>query len=454
MKRDTRRTGSWTKRGAHYYARVRLGGKRRIESRMTGVTDDASADERAAQIATVADMLVGARRAFDVREFARNIGACTTAKQVRPFIRAAEMLVAQAVAPAYGAISFEAFALRWTSGQLHLDHPDHVAKKQPEGDANILKNRINPIVGDVPLVAFTLEDADRVMRALPSPPEISRAYRRAVAQVVHRVLSLAVYPAKIIKASPLPKGWLPKIGKPKAKSFLYPKEEAALLANRSVDVRYRMLVGFLTREGCRKTEARLMTWDDFDLENGTVTLDRNKTDSPRSWPLDPGVVRALRVWKKKHGGTGPFAGLDAAHLGEHMRDWLRASGVTRPQLFQESDQRIHFRAHDTRSTFVTLSLANDKSEAWVMRRTAHKSSAMIARYTVAAANARELGLGPLVPLDRAIPELRKRGGVPTTNELKRAGGERGRAAQAAARGRLGEERVKSLGIKRAKGGAR
>jgi hypothetical protein len=54
---------------------------------------------------------------------------------------------------------------------------------------------------------------------------------------------------------------------------------------------------------------------------------------------------------------------------------------------------------------VTLSLANDKSESWVMRRTAHRSSTMIARYTISAANARELGLGALVALDQAIPEL-------------------------------------------------
>ncbi len=325
-----------------------------------------------------------------------------------------------------------------------------VADKQHEGDINILKNRINPIVGPVPLVAFTLEDADRVMRELPAPPAISKAYRRAVAQVVHRVLSLAVYPAKIIKANPLPKGWLPKLGAPKAKSFLYPKEEAALLANADIDIRYRMLLGFLMREGARKTEARLMTWEDFDLVNGTVTLDENKTDSPRSWPLDASVVRALAKWKKAYGKAGPFDGLDVAHLGEFLRTWLQASGVDRPQLFKESDKRIHFRAHDTRSTFVTLSLANDKSEAWVMRRTAHKSSTMIARYTVAAANARELSLGPLTPLDQAIPELSKRHIViPTTQDLKIAGARRGHATQAEKR-RVGDDWGTSTTKKRAK----
>ena len=324
-KNDSRREGGWRKKGERYYARVRLGESRRIEPAMSAVHDDATADARAATIGEVADLLVGARRTFDVREFAKSIGAATSDGQVAVFVHAAKMLVAQAVVPDYGAITFEQFALRWTSGQLHLDHPDEVAKKQSEGDENILKNRIRPIVGSIPLVAFTLEDADRVKRELPR--DLSPAYRRAVAQVVHRVLSLAVYPAKIIKANPLPKGWLPRIGKPKAKSFLYPKEEAALLANRTIDVRYRMLIGFLCREGMRKNEARSLSWSDLDLDNGTVTLDRNKTNAPRSWPLSPDVARALVKWKKARGGTGPFDGLDVQHLGEQVRDWLRASGV-------------------------------------------------------------------------------------------------------------------------------
>ncbi len=430
VKNDARRVGGWEKVEGRYYARVRLGAGKRIVPRML-VSDDETAARRAGQIAEVVDLLIAARRPFDVKDFARNIGACENDKQADIFVKAARQLCEQAAAPAYDEMTFEQFAARWTSGQLHVDHPDHVAEKQHAGDINILKNRINPYVGPIPIGAFTLEDADRIMRALPSPPEMSKAYRRAVAQVIHRVLSLAVYPAKVLKANPLPKGWLPKIGTPKAKSFLYPKEEAALMANRDIDVRYRMLLGFLSREGCRKTEARLLTWEDFDLKNGTVSLDENKTDCPRSWPLDPSVARALTKWKKAVGGKGPFDGVDVAHLGEKLREWLRQSGVDRAQLFKASDKRLHYRAHDTRSTFVTLSLANDKTEAWVMRRTAHKASTMIARYTVSAANARELGLGPLLPLDQAIPELRK--GpivVPSVDDLKRAGGERGRAARA------------------------
>lgn len=438
------RRGGWTKRGPAYYARVRLGADKRIEVRMN-VADDAAADKRAAIVAQAADVLIKGRRGYDVREYAKNIGACATDKQAALFLRAAATVSAQAVAPDYGAVTFAQFALRWTSGQLHNDHPDHVAKKQSTGDENILKNHVRKLVGDVPLVAFTLEDADSVMRELPRT--VSPAYRRAVAQVVHRVLALAVWPARILKANPLPKGWLPRIGKPKAKSFLYPKEEAALLANRAIDIRYRMLIGVLCREGMRKTEARLLEWSDLDLDTGTVTLDENKTDAPRSWPLSPDVTRALSTWKRVVAGKGPFAGLDVQHLGTQMREWLHASGITRPQLFTDTAKRMHFRAHDTRSTFVTLSLAADHSESWVMRRTAHKSSTMIARYNVEAANARELGLGTLAPMDEAIPELSTDFAVPTTNELKRAGGERGRAARWA---KVGEKRVKRASTTSAK----
>jgi hypothetical protein len=36
----------------------------------------------------------------------------------------------------------------------------------------------------------------------------------------------------------------------------------------------------------------------MDLAKGLVSLDENKTDRPRSWVLNPGVVRVLERWKK------------------------------------------------------------------------------------------------------------------------------------------------------------
>ncbi len=132
------------------------------------------------------------------------------------------------------------------------------------------------------------------MRQLP-PGAKRPATRRHYAQVIARVLGLAVYPLRLIKASPLPKGFLPKVGKPPAFSYLYPVEDAALMACKAVPVQERLLFGFLSREGMRVSEALSLRWQDIDLERGSVSLDRNKTDDARTWVLDPGVARALAV---------------------------------------------------------------------------------------------------------------------------------------------------------------
>jgi len=452
LKDDVQRTGGVAIHRGKFYAKVRVGAGKRPEFPMPAVTDRKTAEIRSGQIAEVADLLIRARRAHDIKEWAANIGSATTEKQVRIFTTAAQRISDEAVTtPEYGTITFQALAGRWTTGQLHIDHPDHVAKKQHAGDINILNNRILKFIGPIPFGALVLEDFDRVMRALPSPPEISSGYRRAVAQVMHRLCALAVYPCKIIKASPLPKGWLPKIGKPKAKSALYPKEEALLLGNTESDLDTRLFVGFLNREGCRKTEARLIAWPDLDLENGTVTLDENKTDDPRSWAMGTDVIRALVKWKKARGGKGPFDRVPVGHLGEWIREQFPKVGITRAQLTTQSDKRMHFRAHDTRSTFITLALASGQTESWIMRRTAHKSSTMIARYTAAAATATDIGLGWLLPLDEILPELA--GPYPKcqtldVNARKRAGADRGRAKQLAKRA----ARTKRLAAAAAKGG--
>ena len=65
--------------------------------------------------------------------------------------------------------TFEAFAKEWTSGELRRKHPDHVReKKDPSEDIQILRDRINPLIGMLHLPEVTLEHAERVMRALPS----------------------------------------------------------------------------------------------------------------------------------------------------------------------------------------------------------------------------------------------------------------------------------------------
>jgi integrase len=78
---------------------------------------------------------------------------------------------------------------------------------------------------------------------------------------------------------------------------LYPDEDRRLLACTDVPFCFRLLWGFLTREGMREGEAFALTWDCLDLKRGACRLDQNKTDDPRAWVLDPGTAEALRRYR-------------------------------------------------------------------------------------------------------------------------------------------------------------
>jgi integrase len=269
--------------------------------------------------------------------------------------------------------------------------------------------------GDIPLVDFRLEHAETAMRALPR--NLSTTSRRAIGGSMARVLSLAAWPLRLIPASPLPKGFLPRLGLEKAKTWIFPDDDAQLLGCTLVPFEARVLYGFLDREGMRTSEALGLQWLDLDLERGAVRLDQNKTDDPRAWALDPGVVRALVRLKALRPQAASSASVfvnalgrrfSHANLAKDFRAHLALAGVTRPELFEDSAARRPIRAHDLRSSFVTVKLGTGKTEAWISDRTGHRSSAMIARYRRAAGHFAELNLGDLAPLDEAIPELRER----------------------------------------------
>jgi integrase len=309
--------------------------------------------------------------------------------------------------------TFEDFAHEWTSGRLARRHPDHVpTKKTSDDDERLLKLYVNPVLDGLGLDRITLSEADQVMANLPE--HLSPSSRRHVGQVVRRVLSLAVYPARHIKENPIPRGWLPRGRSVKAFTCLWPQEETALMATQSVPLVRRLFFGMLAREGMRRDEAASLRWCDLNLDRGVIRLDENKTDDPRAWALDPGVVRALKAWRSGHGvrdrPQDPVfqeegRRLYVDQLARQLRGDLNAAGATRAELFERSAVRQPIRVHDLRATFVTVSLANGKTETWVADRTGHRSSAMINRYRRAARTWAELALGSLAPLDEAIPEL-------------------------------------------------
>ena len=407
-------TGELHKLATGYEARITIQGRDRRAFMLPTCADEETATERKNVMATMAARL---RRAGHIEEIEKLLEMAARAKPGKgldSILAAVDHLCAGTTADTSGTerTTFAAFAKEWTSGDLHKRFPDHVPTKDAGRDEELLRLYILDHVGQVPLASFTLQHAEIVMANLPDT--MSAATRRHVAQVVGRVMSLAVYPGRHRSASPIPRGWLPKPGKGKAKECLFPDEDARLLACTEVPLLRRLAYGILSREGLRTDELASLRWRDVDLDRGRLVLDENKTDDARDWDLDPAVWSALMIWRKHFAAGVPLServcsidgvGLNVDRLAEQLRRDLETAKVDRPQLFERSAHRQPIRAHDLRATFVTVSLATGKTETWVADRTGHTSSDMINRYRRRARSWSAMKQGALVALDQAIPEL-------------------------------------------------
>ena len=268
------------------YQRVRIGGGRR-ENITNLRLHRAGRGVRAEEVDPGDRRQAHPRRARRPREGHLQPARRRTEQKLVALIRQGvkELLATESAPP--DSILFKNLALDWTSGRLAERFPDYVKmKSSAKDDEQKLRLYINPLIGPIPVVALKLEDAQRVMRQLP--PSVSSATRRHVAQVMYRLLRLAVYPCKIVAHSPLPPGFLPKIDNSKAKQYLYPDEEAKLLRCKDIPIAYRIAYGVLAREGMRagelvgnrKKNIPALTWAAFDLERGVVQLESEQ--DPRS----------------------------------------------------------------------------------------------------------------------------------------------------------------------------
>jgi hypothetical protein len=124
-----------------------------------------------------------------------------------------------------------------------------------------------------------------------------------------------------------------------------------------------------------------------------------------------------------------------------VRGHLRRAGIDRPELFESSDIRLQIRLHDLRATFITIKLANGRTETWISDRTGHKSSTQINNYHRAARTVAELGLGDFAPLDEAIPEFREGAAAHSSGATSAHDG----AGSATARGHSGAAEGGALG---------
>lgn len=424
------------------YMRVTVAPQTRPAVQLPNITDRKKAKARAQEVNALAQML----RESNKTEYMKTLleqGATLPDERMGELRAMIESLASGLRRPKAKVLphvtTFADVRRKWTSGELSRDYPHAVAAKRTSADdAGRAENWIETVVGPKLIAMVTLEDYEEVMRRARGAG-IADATAWQIAQTMRRTLDLAVYPLKLIASNPIPKAAMPKIRTAKLGRWLYPSEDAQLLACHEVELGRRLLFGFLTRLGWRKSEAigghldtrtkarRIppLTWSAIDLSRGVVNLDKNKTDDPRIVVLGGDVVRALKAWRAIYPGGEPAG--DAAvfvervalkeggelsrtvnrdRLAEELRDDLAVAKVARvDELRKETDTHDALDVHDLRASFVTVALANDKSERWICDRTGHKSHSMIERYRRQARTFAELHVGDWTPLDEAIPEL-------------------------------------------------
>jgi integrase len=235
-----------------------------------------------------------------------------------------------------------------TSGELHRRYPDRIKLKRTAiDDRGRLKNYVYPVIGDMRVDAVTLDDCEEVMRRIPDSAKRSR---RHIAGTLARLLRVAVYPLRLIEASPVPRDWLPAKNGRRLLAYLYPEEERRLMTAADVPLEYRLLWGFLAREGTRAGETRALTWGDIDLKRGAI-LEKNKSDDPRSWALDEGTACALRTYRKRFRSDVDrddlvfvdvhSRPLEKTGLATTFRAHLSLIGLEeeRPEVFTSTDER-------------------------------------------------------------------------------------------------------------------
>jgi len=320
---------------------------------------------------------------------------------------------------------------RWTKGELAKEFPDYVSRKRSARRDVELAKHVPAEFLDLPLRAWTSETYHAVMRQLP--PELSSGSRRHVAQLLHRAFGLAVQPLQLLSVSPI--GRMPKIKREKLMATLLPRHPQALGgAVGKIDIGYRFLWCYLAETGWRLSQCTgkvekegpdgsdndvpPLYWRDIKCERELAFLRQTKTTAAVEVPLDPDTLAALAAWRKlstRPGDDDPvFVTSDGVpipygHAAVTFREHLNLVGTTRetePDLFPEGEElesRLTVRAHDLRGLFVTVNLAQGRSDTWVMERTLHKTRSMVDLYRRKVAHFRKHG--PIVPAISAVPEL-------------------------------------------------
>lgn len=392
---------------------LRFGKGRRKRFAMPRLSQDPTQDElkanaRAATLGELADLLADITR-LDASALLEFAAGRESDRDFNGAVRAAKDAAKnpEALPAPQKRWTFKDVAEAWLSGEIHRKYPFTL---KPKSADSIAQSRgifrvLYPVLGDKPVDEITRED---VMAAKSAIPEgIGQASFARYARHIRIVMGLAVAPLELIDQSPVPPKFVPGYGPKRALGFLYPDEDAQLMSapDDLVPFNYRFYYGLLARTGLRPTEGRRLTFGNFDLRRGILGIDKTKTKTPRAFVVSADVIAVVLSERERRSATEDdllFHEVEKKDLATTFREHLTLAGIDRRALHQRTAERRPLRVHDLRGSFVTIALANGCNEDWVMQRTGHTTSAMLAKYRRQVDYARDAELEWWQPLDKCL----------------------------------------------------
>ena len=177
-----------------------------------------------------------------------------------------------------------------------------------------IRVRINPILGELYVQDIRPRDIDAWIKAL-AEKGLSRSSLSLFRTVLSFALKYAVYPAEIIPVNPCTGISIPRSAPRKLleRSIITPEQFAALLKKCPSGHKYHAPLVLAYHTGARIGEILGLTWDDIDLQKGTLCICRqlpsaerrcqrcfsapkNRTSTRRIY-MDAVLIAVLRQWK-------------------------------------------------------------------------------------------------------------------------------------------------------------
>jgi integrase len=262
-------------------------------------------------------------------------------------------------------------------------------KRSGHHDESIIRKHLRPAFGTVTLdnPAIWIELVDRYVVAH------ANLNKKTVANHLTLLVTMLNVAVDL--------GWLtkvPRIRKPKVRlisqdfSYLRTDEEIGrlLAAAKEEDEAVAVFYATAVYTGARAGELAGLRWDDVDLEQRLITIQRSfdgptKADDVRYVPVLDVLLPILRTWRLRHPGRLVFTNRDGGMLGPSGRIFQevlhRVLARAEFPWIQRGGKRvryIHF--HDLRHTFASHWVMKGGDLFKLQKILGHKSVAMTLRY--------------------------------------------------------------------------